>query len=97
MPKLNMTLPHHISQEEVRHRIFTLYKDQSAEKISDLREEWKGNVDKFSFSTKGLKVSGILTIKSSEIELCLNLPFAATFFKGKIESEIRERVKTLLA
>ena len=100
MPKLSMTIPHRLKQDEALRRIKTLLnevKGQFADKISDLREEWNGNTGKFSFSAMGFSVSGTLTVKSSEVELSGNLPFAASFFKSKIEETIRERAETLLA
>ncbi len=100
MAKLNMAVSHRLAQDEALRRIKTLLgevKNQFADKISDLREEWSGNTGTFSFSAMGFSVSGTLTVKPSEVELCGNFPFAAMFFKGKIESTIRERAETLLA
>lgn len=100
MAKLNMAVSHRLSQDEALKRIKTLLgevKTQFADKISDLREEWNGNTGKFSFSAMGFSVSGILTVNLSKVELSGNLPFAASFFKGKIESTLRERAETLLA
>jgi hypothetical protein len=100
MPKLKMVIPHELSQDEALRRIKTLLgevKTQFADKISDLREQWNGNTGTFRFLAMGLAVSGTLVVKSSEVELSGNLPFAATLFKGKIESTIRERAESLLA
>ena len=100
MAKLNMAVSHRLTQDEAVTRVKTLLgevKKQFADKITDLREEWDGNRGKFSFSAMGFSVSGTLTVKSSEVELSGNLPFAASFFKEKIESTIRERAETLLA
>jgi hypothetical protein len=100
MSKLNMSVPHDLSQDEALKRIKGLLgevKTQFADKMSDLHEAWNGNSGNFSFSAMGFSVSGTLTVKSSEVELSGNLPFAATFLKGKIESIIRDRAKTLLA
>ena len=100
MPKLDMTIPHHLLQGEALKRIKDLLgemKTEFAGKISDLYEEWNGNTGKFSFSAMGFSVSGTLTVKPSKVELFGKLPFAAIFFKGKIESTIWERAKKLLA
>ncbi len=99
MAKLNMVVSHRLMQDEAVKRVKTLLsevKNQFADKISDLHEEWNGNTGIFSFSAMGFSVSGTLTVKSSEVELSGNLPFAASFFKGKIESTIKERAQTLL-
>ena len=100
MAKLNMAVSHHLTQDEATRRIKSLLgevKSQFADKISDLREEWNGNAGKFSFSAMGFAVSGTLIVKPAEVELSGNLPFAASFFKGKIESTIRERAQALLS
>ncbi|MEK7630394.1 MAG: polyhydroxyalkanoic acid system family protein [Patescibacteria group bacterium] len=100
MAKLNITITHRLNQDEALNRIKTLLDDvkhQFGDKISDLYEEWDGNAGKFSFSAMGFSVSGTLIVKPQEIELSGNLPFAASFFKGKIELTIRERAESLLA
>ena len=100
MPKLNMTITHHLTQDEALKRIKTLLgevKNQFADKISELNEKWNGNTGNFSFSAMGFSVSGTLIVSPSEVKLSGNLPFAANFFKGKIESTIRERAEILLA
>jgi hypothetical protein len=100
MPKLNIVLSHGLTQDEALKRIKNLLADvktQFSDKIGDLKEQWDGNAGRFSFSAMGLPISGTLTVKPSTVELNGNLPFAAALFKGKIESTIRERVKTLLA
>ena len=99
MPKLKMTIPHQLRQDEALKRIQGLFgemKDQFADKISNVREEWKEYTDTFSFSVMGFSVSGTLRVNSCEVELSSNLPFAVSFFKGKIESTIQERAKRLL-
>ena len=100
MPKLNMAVSHRLTQDEAVFRIKALLgevKKEHADKISNLREEWNGNTGTFSFSAMGFSVSGTLIVKPSEVELSGSLPFAASFFKGKIESTLRERAETLLA
>jgi hypothetical protein len=95
-----MTVPHHLSQDEALKRIQRLLnnvKNRFGDKISDMHEEWDGNVGRFSFSAMGMEVSGTLTVKPSEIELSGDLPFLAALYKSKIESAIREQAETLLA
>jgi hypothetical protein len=95
-----MTVPHHLSQDEALKRIQRLLnnvKNRFGDKISDMHEEWDGNVGRFSFSAMGMPVSGTLTVKPSEIELSGDLPFLAALYKSKIESAIREQAETLLA
>ena len=102
MPKMNMSIPHRLSQEEALKHAKTILgevKSEYTDKISNLHEKWDGNTGWFSFSAKGFSISGTLTVKPSGVELSANLPFAARFFQERIEkikSIIRKRAETLL-
>jgi hypothetical protein len=99
MPKLNIKVAHQLTQDEAlkrTHGLLDEVKNQFAEKISNVCEEWEENNCRFSLSAMGFSTSGTLTVKPSEIEISGDLPWAATFFKGKIESAIRERAEKLL-
>lgn len=100
MPSLEMSMPHQLSKEEARRRIQELLpkmKSDYADQIKDLHEEWNGDTGKFSFSVMGFAVSGTLTVNEASVDLDGNLPFAATFFKGKIKSVIQEKAQEVLA
>ena len=100
MAKLDMAISHNLPQDEAAKRIQTLLgevKNQFADKISNLSENWDGNTGTFSFSAMGFAVSGTLTVDKQEVKLSGDIPFAARLFKGKIESKIRERAEILLA
>ena len=100
MPKLNMAVSHKLTQDEAVKRIKNLLnevKTRHADKISDLHEEWDGNMGKFRFSAMGFHVSGTLTVNASQVEISGNLPFAAMLFKRKIQSAITDRAEKLLA
>ncbi len=99
MPKLHMTVSHNLTQDEAVKRVKNLLKDvkaQFADKIRDLHEEWDGNVGKFHFAVVGFPVSGTLHVKTSQLEISGNLPFAAMLFKDKIESTIKDHAEMLL-
>ncbi|MDO8633355.1 MAG: polyhydroxyalkanoic acid system family protein [Candidatus Wildermuthbacteria bacterium] len=100
MPKLNVVLPHMLSQEEVLRRIKDLLPQVQKEYVSDvtdLSQEWQGNTGKFSFRSRGGKVSGTLTVRGANVELSADLPFAAIFIKGTIEKTVKKRGTALLA
>jgi hypothetical protein len=100
MPKMSITVPHRLSQDEAQNRIQSLLgdlKEQHGDQISDLKEEWRGNRCAFSFKAMGFSTSGTLIVTPSKAELSGSLPFAALPFKGRIESEIRQRAEQLLA
>ncbi|MFA6432791.1 MAG: polyhydroxyalkanoic acid system family protein [Candidatus Paceibacterota bacterium] len=95
-----MSVPHSLPQGEALLRIKKLLgevKTQFADKISDLQEQWTGNTGTFSFSAMGFSISGNLTVGQDQVKLDGKLPFAAMFFKGKIEQTVRERAESLLA
>jgi hypothetical protein len=100
MPKLNMTVAHHLSQDEALKRIRGLLesvKTKFADKVGDVHEEWNGNTGIFSFSALGFPVSGVLIVKPSQVEISGDLPLLAAVYKKKIESTIREQAESLLA
>ena len=100
MTRLQMSVPHTLSQQEAIDRIKALLQNvkiEHSDKVSDLREEWTGNVGQLSGSAMGFSVSGTVVVTPTHVEISGNLPFAASFFKSKIESTIRDRATELLA
>jgi len=100
MPRFNMSIAHSQTEDEALKRIkneLAEMKTRFADKISGLQENWNENTCEFSLSIKGLSVSGSMIVKPSEIRICGDLPFPAILFKSKIEFEIREKLKQLLA
>ena len=100
MANFQMSVQHKLTQEEAMNRIKNLLsevKSQYAGSIDKLHEEWNGNSNTFNFTAIGFSVSGVLTVLPAEITLACDLPFAASLFKGKIESAIRDKAESLLA
>ncbi len=100
MATLNMSIPHKLSQDDALRRIKGLLdkvKSEHADKVSDLREEWTDNLGRFSFSAMGFSVSGTLAVTPTQVQFSGDLPFAASVFKSRIETAIRERATDLLA
>lgn len=100
MASLEMNIPHQLPKDEALKRVQGLLqqiKSQHSDKISNLHEEWSGNIGKFNFSALGFGVSGVLTVNESNVELAGDLPMAAMFFKGKIKSVIEEEAGKLLS
>ena len=100
MPHLNIAVPHSLPQGEAVQRIKHLLDEvrtQFADRITNLHENWDGNMGTFSFSAMGVHVSGTLTVMASQVEIAGKLPLAAMLFKRKIESTIRHRAEALLA
>lgn len=100
MPKLSLTVPHTLEQPEAENRIKTLIsklKDRHGANVSDLVEEWVGNVLKFGFKTFGFKVGGTMSVDDKGVNVQGDIPLAAMMFKGRIENEIRETLSKFLA
>jgi len=100
MPKLDIVVSHKLSREEATARIEGLLgrlKEEYRDTIKNLNENWENNSCLFSFSVMGSAVSGTLDILSDEVYMTGDLPFAASLFKGKIETMIREKATELLA
>ncbi len=72
-------------------------KTQYADQIVGLNEAWDGYEGKFSFQVMLMPVTGTLAVKPALVEISGQIPFAAMFFKDKIESLIRQRAEALLA
>lgn len=99
MANFNMSVPHHLPQDEALDRIKNLLgeaKRDHGDKISDLTENWNGNTGTFSFKAMGFAVSGTLTVQPTTIDIDADLPFAASMFKGTIKSLINQKAGELL-
>ena len=99
MPKFNMKIPHKLGQDEALKRIHVFLgkmKEQYADLICDVSEQWKENSCQFSFSVMRFSASGSMTVDPVELSISGSLPLVALPLKGKIESIIRERAEKLL-
>src|SRR5689334_1949233 len=100
MPKSSTSVSHTLGEAGAIERLknfATKIKEKHADRVSDLEEEWTGNVLKYGFTTFGFKIKGTLTATADEVKIDTDLPFAAMMFKGKIEQEIRDRLTKVLA
>src|SRR4029077_11951108 len=89
MPKLSVSVPFQIPQDEALRRIQTRIaqiKAQDSSTVGDLSENWNGYVGTFSGSARGVSVVGILTVNPSDVTVEIPLPFIALPFKGLIET-----------
>ena len=100
MPGFGSEVGHQLGQEAAIERLKTfldrvreLYKEQ----VSKLDGDWDANVLKFSLTTYGFTIDGVLTVEENLVTLSGNLPFAAIAFRGKIESSITAELEKALA
>lgn len=100
MPKLNLSVPHKLTQDEAKNRIVKLIADSRAKfggQVSDLKETWDGYTEHFSFRVMGMSIEGRVDVQPSEVVIDGNLPWSAAPFKGMIEAEILKHARELLA
>src|SRR6185503_11134792 len=93
MAKFNMAVPHGLPQGEALRRIqseIESVKKQHCDKISGFREGWNNERYALEGVAKGFAISGVMTVKPSQVEITMTLPWLATPFKGRIEAGIRE-------
>jgi hypothetical protein len=100
MPKITLTVPHQLGQDEAKSRISKLLADTRAQfgnKITDVEEAWTGNTDAFRFRAMGFTIDGQLEVQPAGVRIDINLPWAALPFKSRVESEILKHARALLA
>jgi hypothetical protein len=100
MPKIRLSVPHTLGQEEAKKRVANLLAESRVKfgsHVSDVTEAWTGNVDNFSFRAMGFSVSGKLEVQEAQLLVDMDIPFAALPFKGRVESELLAHARQLLA
>ena len=99
MPKIELNIPHELSQSEALNRIqhfLPQLKVQHSDRIKDLEESWTGSKGQFRFKISGFKVSGTLQVGENFVLFNGEIPFAALLFKGTIEETINAKAMELL-
>lgn len=99
MPSLNVSIPHHLTENDAILRMKNLFREVVSEyagTIGDLQEEWTGNSGHVKFSAMGMPLYGTVFVTPSQVDITAELPFTAMMFKGMIESTLREKASKLL-
>jgi len=99
MPKLKISEPHQLGQDEAKNRVQGLLKslaDEFKGQISDVQESWTGNKSEFAFRMMGMKFTGNVLVSETSVDLNGNMPFAASMFKSTIEKVIKKHAHKLL-
>ena len=100
MSNINVAVAHQLTQQEATRRVQGALREVTtrfADKISNLKEAWDGDVGTFSLVAMGMPVTGTLAVNPAQVEISGTLPFAALFFKDQIETVIREHAEAVLA
>ncbi len=100
MPGFSTKVPHQLGQEAARQRLESFldtvrekYKDQ----VKNVEGQWNDHKLDFSFTTFGMKISGIMTVEEDHVLMDGTIPFAAIAFRGQIEQSIRDGLEKALA
>jgi putative polyhydroxyalkanoate system protein len=99
MATIDISLKHKLSRSEAKKRITNLLgsiKKQYGDKVSDIKETWKGDKGEFSFKFMNATIPGTVEITDSSVDITGKLPFAMTFFKEKIKNTIKQKGEALL-
>jgi putative polyhydroxyalkanoate system protein len=100
MPKLSVTVPHDMEQDQAVERLKERFGDlqrRFGDSVQDFEEQWDGNVLSYRFTTLGVKVRGTVTAVDSHVTVTAELPLLAMALKGTIETQIRSELEKILA
>lgn len=99
MPSFGVKVPHPLDQDSAIERLRAFIDEMHREhkdRVQNVEQRWEENHLVFSFSTSGVAISGRIIVETQLARVEGQLPFAAVFFRGKIEQEIRDRLQKLL-
>ncbi|MBN1910175.1 MAG: polyhydroxyalkanoic acid system family protein [Pirellulales bacterium] len=100
MPKLSVTVPHQLAEEEAVRRLKSesdVVRAAFGDRVSELEEAWEGNTLTFGFRAMGMRVRGQVAVSPSDVQTTAEVPLAAMMFKGAIQQQIETRLGRLLA
>ena len=94
MPKVSVAVPHELDPDVVVERAGP-YIEKIVEDFQgdDLEIEWEGRSANFSFKSLTFKIKGEVAVSENDIEVNVDLPFAAMIFKDKVEKAIGKNLK----
>ncbi len=99
MPTASATVPHSLGSAEATRRLtqlVDLIKQRYGDQVEHLEEDLSGNQGRFSFTYQGIKIGGTLEVQETAVTVDCELPMLAAMFKGRIESELREKLADVL-
>jgi hypothetical protein len=100
MPRVSLEVPHHLSPDEAVARLrqkAAAARSAFREHISEFQEEWTDHHAQFSIKVMGMKTTGTVAVEPEKVDVHLELPFAAMFFRGAIEGQVRKELVELLS
>ncbi len=99
MAELDIRISHRLPPQQALERIQGLLRNlqhEHKDMIRNVREEWNGREGHFEFAASGFNLSGKIHVEENSVHIAGPLPFALSFFKGKISQIIKEKAEDLL-
>lgn len=96
---ITLSLPHDLSEAEVKSRIVSGIADARTKHpgiLSGARETWSGNSMDFSFTSMGQSVTGQVDIEPKVVHLRVNLPAFLALIAERLRPKIQEEGRKLL-
>ena len=99
MPRISLSIPHDLNEDEAKTRVvgFIAQARQQIGGVSDMKENWVGNVGTYKFRAVGFAVEGRLEVLPNFLAVEIDFPIAALPWKGKAENEILTQAGALLS
>jgi hypothetical protein len=97
---LRIIRPHNVSKQELRDKIESELTGLLAgfgDAVSDIQQSWQGDMMRFSFRARGMKIKGTLLVADAEVVLDVDLPFMAKLFEGTIRDEAEKWLEEFLS
>ena len=90
----NMTMD---SAVQLANQILPEFIEKAGDNVSNIQQQWDGNVLRFAFQAHGMNIKGTLLVTDDEIIIESELPFMARPFEGVVRSAIELKLDTLLS
>lgn len=100
MPSFNTEVKHSLGRTQAKERIKDLIKQvaqQYKDQVTEFSSDWVENTLKFTLTTYGFDISGIVQVEGDRALVSGNLPFVAVPFRQKIEQSIAGELARELA
>jgi hypothetical protein len=99
MPQFNVCVPHKIGPQAALARVKRFLDDISvnhAHRMSDIRQEWRGNRLEFAFTTLGVQVEGTLVVEDDAVQISGPLQMPVLLFRSQLEETIKRELEIVL-
>src|SRR5262245_6524784 len=100
MPNVRIQVSHALSRQVAMDRLRQYsqkLQTDFADKVTNFEEKWTAEgIANFAFRVMGFSVSGTTAVNDDQVQVDVQLPFAAIPFRGIIEKEIASRLEAAL-